>query len=215
VDQINTKRNSTGLSGKRHLFALMAALCALTSCDGSNVKSGDKDYPKLNPGPIRFMSLHGTIDPSLKVKFHIQWIADNPNCRYALSWIEGAFGQYNVSEDFPIELNGSSFSTRIPIDGVLPGPCQWRFMGLSYSGDTGSNSSLVQTNSYPLRPGQSPNGIIHLHCSMRKFIPAEKENSLICYDPSDSRETGALRGVLWWHPEATDLEVHFDADGSS
>ena len=208
-------RGCGGGRARLRLFALVVTLGALTACDDANVKPGDRDYPEANLAPHRFLALHGTIDPALAIKFHIQWIADNPRCRYALSWIEGAYGSYNISNDLDVGLDGSRFSTRIPIDGMLPGRCLWRFQGISYSGESGSGSPLVQTNSYPLRPSQSPNGVIHLHCGMKRDIPSDKEPRLICDDPSDSRESAALRGIFWWHAEATDLEVHFDAGGSN
>jgi len=73
----------------------------------------------------------------------------------------------------------------------------------------GFGVSLVQTNSYPLNAGQSPNGIVRLHCGrmMRTLNPKVPE--LVCRpDGPEDPNLSVLGGVLWWHPETTEAEVY-------
>jgi hypothetical protein len=193
---------------KYRLPASVGILLAVCSCGGSNVTPGDRDYPKRNPEPKRFLSLHGTIDSSLGIKFGIGWSAGNPDCRYALSVMEGAYAQFSAGENLDYKVENSAFSLLVPIDGVLPGRCGWKFSGMGITAEN-SGMSIVQTNSYPLKAGQSPNGIVRLHCErvMRKLEP--KVPALFCApDGPEDRSQSVLGGVLWWQPETTELEVH-------
>jgi hypothetical protein len=147
------------------LVFLVLGLSISPGCSGGNVAPGDRDYPADNPAPKNYLWLHGTIDPSLDINFRIQWLADNPGCRYTASWIEHVFVPYYASSPLPIDdRHGNSFSTRVPIDGVLSGRCEWRFAGVSFAGPIGFRTSLIVTNSPPLRPGQSADGVLVLSC---------------------------------------------------
>jgi hypothetical protein len=179
-----------------------------------NVNLGDNDYPLQNPAPTKLLLIHGTIDASLDIKFRIRWRAENPHCRYAASWIEGAFAPYTAWSTLAIARQGDKFSARVPIDGVLPGRCQWGFAGVKFGGPTGFATELVATNSYPLRPGQSANGVAALRCKWKTEPGSvEGERGIRCTWPDDEdRNASVSGGVLWWHPDASDLEVHFIAD---
>jgi hypothetical protein len=198
--------------GQSHkLFALLAS-CSIVAC--SNVTPGDWNYPQQNPHPSKFLSVHGTMDPSLDIDFRMQWRAENPRCWWAASWIEGAFPRYTAWTELAIPRQGDKFSTRIPIDGVLPGRCQWSFAGVRFAGGKGFSQQLIATNSYPLRPGQSPNGVAVLRCKWATEPGnVEGEHGIECRWPKEEDRSASVRGgVLWWHPEAEDLEVHFIAD---
>jgi hypothetical protein len=183
----------------------------------ANVKPGDRDYPQQNPNPTKFLFLHGTIDPSLDLNFQVAWHSDLSKCHYATSIIEGAYAWYSASTLLEIKKDGTNFSARIPIDGVLPGRCQWSFGGVDFGANTGYRTGLVATNSYPLKPGQSPNGIAELHCKLvsinRAGWPPGINPNMECRWPaSEDVKASVLGGQLWWHPEATDFEVHFIAN---
>lgn len=183
-------------------------------CYGGNVKPQDKDYPQENPTPAKFLSLHGTIDPSLDIDFRVQWYAENPKCQYAVSHVAGVYNRYTAWSPLVISRQGAQFSARVPVDGVLPGRCQWRFGGVTFGGRTGYRTGLIATNSYPLKPGQSPNGVAELHC---KWIsvnrPGFTNPNLNCRWPKkEDPNASVLGGTLWWHPQANDLEVHILAE---
>lgn len=193
-------------------FAGFFALCSISVCSGANVKPGDQDYPQQNPTPKNFLLLHGTIDAALDIDFRVQWHTEKPNCRYATSRLEGAYTWYTAWTPLAISRQGATFSAHIPIDGVLPGRCDWRFGGVTFGGATGYRTGLIATNSYPLKPGQSPNGVAQLYCRW-DAVRDSSERTLSCRWPkTEDPNASVLGGTLWWHPEATDLEVHFIAE---
>jgi hypothetical protein len=186
----------------------------IAACNGGNVKPGQADYPVPNPAPKSFLFLHGTIDTPLDIDFRIQWHAEAPRCRYATSRIEGAYTWYTAWSPLTVARQGTSFSARVPIDGMLPGGCQWRFGGVTFGGKTGYRTALIATNSQPLNPGQSANGVVELRCRWDHAQGHDGDDrSLSCRWPkTEDRNASVVGGVLWWHPEASDLEVHFVAD---
>jgi hypothetical protein len=189
----------------------LLGLCSIAGC-GTNVAPGDWDYPVNNPAPKQFLSVHGTMDPSLDIDFRTDWRSENPHCQYICAWSEAGPFTYTARTALPITQQGDKFSARVSVDGVLPGRCQWRFAGVTFDGRTGFRTELIATNSYPLRPGQSPNGVAVLHCKWTTYI-ADGQRGISCTWPKDEdRNASVLGGVLWWHPEATELEVHFIAD---
>lgn len=132
----------------------------------------------------------------------------NPNCHYTLSYIEGAYAQYTAGEDIDYNPENSRYSLLIPTDGMLPGRCSWRFAGIWMTIAEGFGRSLVQTNSVPLKAGQSPNGIVRLHCErMMRTDPSAPELSCSPDGLEDSNQS-VLGGMLWWHPETTEVEVY-------
>jgi hypothetical protein len=197
--------------------ATLSVILMLAACDNANVKPGDKNYPVKNSSPQHFMSLHGTMDPSLEVGFRIHWTAHNPDCRYATSLVEGAYANFTASDALNVTHEGTSFFAFIATDGVLPGRCDWKFSGISYSWKSGYRTFLIQTNSYPLKPGQSPNGIVQLYCKLQPTGSLQMhELTLVCRWPStEDRQSSVSGGTLWWHPETKDVEVHFNLDSSN
>jgi hypothetical protein len=202
---------------KRSLGAWAAGilgLCSIMSCRGENVKPGDRDYPQENPNPTKFLSIHGTIDTLLDLDFRIEWHSENAQCQYAISRIAGAYTWYTAWSPLIAARQGTQFTARVPIDGVLPGRCQWRFAGVTFGGHTGYRSGLIATNSYPLKPGQSPNGIAELHCKWVSINqPGFINPNLDCRWPKNEDPNASVSGgKLWWHPGASELELHIIAE---
>jgi hypothetical protein len=126
-------------SGHHYPVALgvVLSLCGLVEGCSKNVAPGDADYPQVNPAPQHFVLMHGTIDPSLDVRFALAWGAQSEECRYAISRFAGVYGRYSAGGPLVIKPDAAgAFSVRIPIDGVLPGRCGWQFVGISYAGPT-------------------------------------------------------------------------------
>jgi hypothetical protein len=190
----------------------LLAILQLVAC--GNVKPDDWNYPRPNPRPTKILLLHGTIDAALDIHFRIDWIASNPECRYAFSMLGPAYFQYTAWNVLPITREGTKFSYGVPIDGVLPGRCQWVFAGVSFAGRTGHGTLLIARSSYPMKPGESPNGVIDLHCVRKPWQVGNQPPvpTLDCHQPLLSGLGPVTGGTLWWHPEATDLEVHISAD---
>ena len=204
---------SKAISNRAVVHLAGVGLCLTFAGCGGNVAPGGPDYPESNPNPTKFLLVHGTIDKALDLKFSIEWQSQNPTCRYAVSRLEGAYASYSAGGPLAVERRGTDFSVRIPIDGVLPGLCQWAFGGVSFAGPTGWWTPLIVTNSYPLEAGQSPNGVAELHCrSVASKGEPPDDKTLSCRWPATEDRAASVRGgVLWWHPEASELEVHFIA----
>lgn len=199
---------------------VILGVSVLTGCRQSNITPGDPDWPQANPSPQHFLLVHGTIDSSLDIVFRSHWLAQNNSCKYAASLIEGAFAPYGAWTPLTVARQDADFAVRVPIDGVLPGRCQWtfsdvRFAGRRADGRIGFSSPFIQSNSYPLSPGQSPNGATVLRCAWTKEPGnVEGEDGIQCREEpkSEDAHSSVLGGVLWWHPTATDFEAHFVED---
>jgi hypothetical protein len=208
------------MSNRSHLsIGVWLLALAAVDCNAANVQPGDRDHPQTNLHPTKLLMIHGTIDASLDIDFRINWSAQNPGCRYAVSRIAGVYSPYGAFNALPVTRSGSSFTVQVPIDGVLPGRCRWSFGGVTFGGGSGFRSALIATNSYPLNPGQSPNGTIHFACQWKTVgdghspTPAG-ERTLDCRDSQNANPTCAVvGGILWWHPEASDLKVDFTDAG--
>jgi hypothetical protein len=202
------------LVGNARAWGAALIVCWSAVSYSANVQPRDRDYPQQNPLPTKFLLIRGTIDPSLTIHFNIAWQAENPQCQYTVSRLAGAYAQYSAGGPLAIARDGAVFSARVPIDGVLPGRCKWRFGGVSFAGPTGYYTPLIMTNSYPLKPGQSPNGVAELHCKWISIAsPGFTNPNLDCRWPrSEDPNASVLGGKLWWHSEASELEVHFFAD---
>lgn len=183
-------------------------------CSAGNVRPGDGDYPRPNPQPEKFLLLHGSIDEALDINFRVEWYANNPKCRYATSFLEGAYAGYTAWTPLAVARQGATFSGHVPVDGVVPGRCDWRFGGVTFGGATGFRTSLIATSSYPLKPGQSPNGVAELHCKWISInSPGFTNPNLQCHSSkNEDCNASVLGGKLWWHPAATDMEVHILAE---
>jgi hypothetical protein len=71
------------------------------------------------------------------------------------------------------------------------------------------DTDLVLTNSSPLHVGQSPNGVIRLHCLRRKAKSKLDLAYLVCpLDGPEDPKQSVAHGTLWWHPASINLEVH-------
>ena len=207
---------------KSHVLLFIGAwliVLPAASCYAANVKPGDRDYPQSNPHPAKLLLIHGTIDASIDIDFRIHWSAQNPDCRYAVSRIAGVYSPYGAFNALPVTRDGSNFAVQVPIDGVIPGRCRWSFGGVTFGGRSGFRSGLIATNSYPLKPGQSANGTIHFRCRWEPVggghapMPAD-EKTLDCRDSQRTNANNSTGGgTLWWHPEASDLEVNFTEAG--
>jgi hypothetical protein len=138
--------------------------CPIMVCCGGNDQPGDTDYPQENPSPTKFLSIRGTINTSLDIDFRISWYAKNLKYQDAISRIAGAYSPYGAWSALVTARQGAQFSARVPIDGVLPDRCQWRFGGVTYGAHTGYRTALNATNSYPLKSGRSPNGTAEPDC---------------------------------------------------
>ncbi len=205
---------STTSRRQRLLSVACVLVIGLAACNALNVAPGDKDYPQPNPHPLHFLFLHGTIDKSLDLNFRVEWHSDIAKCRYAVSRTAGVYSWHTAFTVLDIARVGDDFTARIPIDGVLPGRCRWTFGGVTYGPVTGYRSDLIAANSYPLRPRQSANGIVVLHCKWLTInSPGFTNPNLECHQSNKvDANSAVIGGTLWWHPEATDLEAHFFAD---
>lgn len=85
---------------------------------------------------------------------------------------------------------------------------------MTLGGKSGWRTAQIATNSLPLRLGPSPHGVAELFCRrVPDTNPAGSKQNLSCRWPrKENRNASVLMGVLWWHPQATDFEVHIRVD---
>jgi hypothetical protein len=105
-----------------------------TNCfSASHYKSGDNNYPRMNPAPAQYIEMSARIDPTLPIEFDAVFSANSENCVHQPlgSALEGA-GEFPYETNFPIAMKrqGDHFEGRVAMDVVLPGSCDWRFAGI-------------------------------------------------------------------------------------
>jgi len=103
----------------------------------ASAKTHASDYiPQLNPHPKYFMTVKGKVDPALKNKIKLIWIATyyttNNQCRKVFDNGKDSF-ERQKNEAYPVVLNkNSSYVLNIPLDKYLPGFCIWKALDISY-----------------------------------------------------------------------------------
>lgn len=182
-----------------------ATLATMAHADGGNVQPGDADYPATNPTPTKFIRIHGTIDGSFDMSFSIVWNATNPVCKYTTNQRAGATAPYSTITPLPAQRNGEKFDINLAVDGKLAGRCGWKFVIVYLVGKDGFLKSLIQTNTLASDLGPSPNGIVDLRCDTKQIGTRPQ---LWCSEGPENKSSSVRRGVLWWRPETTDVEVH-------
>jgi hypothetical protein len=99
----------------------------------------------------------------------------------------------------------------------LIGFCRAAVTGASrtyhFGGPIGFRTSLIITNSLPLRPGQSADGVLVLSCKWTtKPGVVGGERGIDCAWPKNEDRNASASGGVLWCTEASDLEVHFIAE---
>lgn len=107
-------------------------------------KEGKLGYPQLNPNPEQAIPVHIVASKTLTVVILAQYATSS-----RAFGCEGYSGEMDSGPKFisrPVALkpDGSGgLEGRAYIDGVLPGRCGWRFIGLSQTVSKGALSSAV------------------------------------------------------------------------
>lgn len=202
---------------KTCLTVLLALLPALFGCvmpmNDHDVRRGEPDYPQPDTTNAHILLIHGTADPSIDLRFIEHWFSRNRRCTWAPGLNEGGvIFNFSATTELPVSREGDAFTVRVPIDGVLPGRCEWTFGGVGYAtSPSASYQSLVVLDEQSFRLDRSPNGTIDLVCDRRNSGSIHQGQPLDCRPSKPGIRVGsAIDGVLLWHPESTDLEVHFE-----
>jgi hypothetical protein len=144
-------------------LVLIVIMC--TGCFDHNVRHGDRDYPVVNNQHKQALSVHGTIDPILNVKFASYWIVTNNvrwpvadgNCNYTFNWLEGVSDRYSVRQPITPTMHDNNYEFEIATDEFLPGRCGWKFSGI-----------LVYTN----------------HQAYDSMFPIDAAELIVAYNPN-------------------------------
>jgi hypothetical protein len=104
-----------------------------------NVKSGDPDYPQINPHPTRVLQLRGALPKALGIEFMLQFEA-SPDAGGTIQsgnycgYVERApvFPLFHLAEPLHMVRKDSTYNASIPIDKYLPGRCNWHLSSIAY-----------------------------------------------------------------------------------
>src|SRR5579885_3333376 len=89
---------------------------------------GSFDPPLPNLSPARYLRFHGWADPALGLTFKLAWQAASPSCRVVTNRLAGSSWPAWTEAPLAVSTDASGgYSADVPIDGVLPGACDWRF----------------------------------------------------------------------------------------
>jgi hypothetical protein len=134
-------------------------LCTLiAACDWSPYKSaeiqpGEPDYPVANPHPAHVLTINATIPPTLSVSISAIYEASQTAggtmqsgtaCQREVGLAVTA--PFMLTQTVKLVGQNDTFVASVPIDGYLPGRCDWNFTGLSYfSAGVGFPSNIILT----------------------------------------------------------------------
>jgi hypothetical protein len=90
-----------------------------------------KYTPQRNPHPQYFMTVTGSVDPSLKDKVHLKWTATYSTtkraCDVTYNHFEGLIGWRSTTKTFSTHVDHTGhYQLRIPLDYYKPGYCGWK-----------------------------------------------------------------------------------------
>jgi hypothetical protein len=122
-------------------------LCCLAACSrehwpstSSEIHPGAPDYPVTNPHPSHVLTIEASIPPALSVSISAIYSASptaggtmgsGTTCQRTVGLAVTA--PFFIREPVRLVEQNQIFTAAVPIDGLLPGRCKWRFGGLTYS----------------------------------------------------------------------------------
>ena len=94
-------------------------------------------HPRINPKPKYYLTVKGHIDPSLKHRVKLTWIADyettNPKCEVDVNWLEGGYiprEKFLLVKSHPDKQG--NYQDKIPLNYYLRGYCGWQLFTVGY-----------------------------------------------------------------------------------
>lgn len=219
-----------GAIGSAQVAAIVVALASCSS--GTDVKKdlGSRDYPSSNSGHSKGFVLAGEVDPGLKIMMAARWVAQNPDCRVKINWLEGVFAPFYA--DIPITLTWSAnqYSTVVYRDAMEPGRCGWAFKEVVVAGEDEQGRKIkmmevpepqtppkvdsdlwgwiVVMTGDPL-PKKDSSGVRNLMCAPSTTLPDSSNSSLLrCVEIVKGRG-GFFASTLWINPQSERATVNF------
>ena len=120
-----------------------------------------KDYfnnlkykPVVNPNPQYFMTIHGSISPTLIGKVRLKWVAvyasSEAQCDVTYDTFEGIVGWRTVEVPYIAKpLASGDYSFKIPIDYYQPGYCKWQIINIADDSGTQTVGGSTLAQFYP------------------------------------------------------------------
>lgn len=130
------------------LFALAACGRASSPSDPSEIQPGQRDYPVTNPHPTHVLTIDATIPPTLSVSITAIYLASptaggtmesGTACQRTVGLAVTA--PFSLTEPVRLLQGNGTYTASVPVDGLLPGRCDWSFGGLNYSVRSMSDST--------------------------------------------------------------------------
>lgn len=136
----------------------IALFCVLAACKGpsspsdpSEIQPGERDYPVTNPHPTHVLTIDVTIPPTLLMSMTAIYMASQTAggtmesgtaCQRTVGLAVTA--PFSLAEPIRLLQRNGTYTASVPIDGLLPGRCDWSFSHLTYSVASRSNKTYVQ-----------------------------------------------------------------------
>jgi hypothetical protein len=136
----------------------IALFCVLTACGGglspsdpSEIQPGQRDYPVTNPHPTHVLTIDVTIPPALLVSITAIYLASptaggtmesGTACQRTVGLAVTA--PFSLTKPVRLLQRNGTYTASVPIDGLLPGRCDWSFSHLTYSVASRSNKTYVR-----------------------------------------------------------------------
>ena len=207
-----------------------------------NIKTGEADYPTLNPHATRVLRLSGELPQTLQIDLKVTYetepdagtVQTGTYCGFKHNWEH--FPLYSIEQPVALSRDGTRFSASISVDKYLPARCRWHLNSIKYIvvNGTGLQSAGVVGLTYQKRygggdPHQVPNGRVIVWCK-KNPNPTEptreqcgnlsllKEISVISSAILESFpiEDRKNRSSTWLFPDTDKVEVNFyDLDATN
>ena len=126
---------------------ISALLCGLLACSGkssssdpSEIQPGEPDYPVTNPHPTHVLTIKATIPPTLSVGITALYLASpmaggtmqsGTSCQKTVGLAVTA--PFSLTKAVSFVQHNGTYTAFLPIDGLIPGRCDWDFAELNYS----------------------------------------------------------------------------------
>lgn len=123
---------------------LAGLFCALDACSGplsppEEIRPGERDYPLTNPHPTDILTIDATIPPTLSVSITAIYLASptaggtmesSTSCQRTVGLAVAA--PFALLKPVTLVQHNGTYTASVPIDGLLPGRCDWSFSHLNY-----------------------------------------------------------------------------------
>lgn len=150
---------------------VLLVFLGLGGCSDRGGRLPPKYAPVRNPQPRQHLVLSGRVAPGLHLTLYAVYVTTRQSCERTVNRFQGVRFPRSTRLDHKVEPTDGGYESRIPLDGLQPGWCQWQFRQIEYTVRTAETLGIEFPRPMPLlwlvegRPeGEST---IHIRCDRR------------------------------------------------